>query len=891
MFNTTSVFTRKAASAWIAASLALGVWQVNAQNLPFGTPLTTSAGTPAMTTPASVSPTAMSASAQPPLGLVPSPLMPQRADIGAADAQRIPLMHQRASRPQAPSQFQRFVQESTGKLLPHFGSSLFENPMAYAADSAAPAPAEYVLGPGDEVRIQIWGGVDYAGSQTLDRSGQINLPKIGTINLSGVRVKDLEETLRKRIATVFSSVQVNAALGKLRGITVFVVGHALQPGTYNLTGLSTLVNAVFASGGPGVNGSMRAIELKRNGQTVTTLDLYDFIAKGDKSKDVTLQPGDVIMIPPVGPRVALTGATDHAAIYELKQGTNLQNLLSLGGGLPTLASTQKVLLERIDPQSANAPRQVQNISLTSQGLSQFLRDGDVITLLPMVQAFGNAVTLQGAIAQPMRHPFTPGMRIQDLIPDRNALLTPDFFKRRNDLVQNRIAQLRARGFTPEQIQALDRAQQLPEDISLTTEIISRNNLIGQTGLFGSQGPSGQPLASSPQGQQVQGFQAGPPNNIAANSASMANSFNVLTPQELEQQLQRDREARVQRSVTDRVRSFPDQINWDYAVIERLNKIELRTQLIPFNLGKAIVQKDPAHNLELQEGDIVTIMSSSELRLPVERQTRVVRIEGEVASPGLYQALPGETLAQIITRIGGVTPQAYLYGAEFTRESVRKQQQQNLDQLVRRLETQMQSAGATLAANLTGERALQSPALIQQQQQQMRLQIDRLKVLRSKGRVSLELDPQLTMSAATAGTSTSQILAALPDLPLEDGDAFLVPSQPAFIAAVGSVNNENVLVYKPGKTVGDLIRSAGLTEDAKPSDAFVLRADGSVFSRNKSGFFSNFESTKVMPGDTLVVPPKVDRESSYNFIVRGLRDWTQIFSNLGIGAAAIRTLRN
>jgi len=817
--------------------------------------------------------------------------MPQRPDIGATDAQRTPLMLQRAAKIQAPSQFQRFVQESTGKLLPHFGSTLFENPMAYAADSAAPAPAEYVLGPGDEVRVQIWGGVDYAGSQTLDRSGQINLPKIGTINLSGVRVKDLEETLRKRIATVFSSVQVNAALGKLRGITVFVVGQAQQPGTYNLTGLSTLVNAVFASGGPGVNGSMRAIELKRNGQTVTTLDLYDFIAKGDKSKDAVLQPGDVIMIPPVGPRVALTGATDHAAIYELKQGTNLQNLLGLGGGLPTLASTQKVLLERIDPQSANAPRQVQNIDLNAQGLSQSLRDGDVITLLPMVQAFGNAVTLQGPIAQPMRHPFTPGMRIQDLIPDRAALLSPDFFKRRNDLVQNRIAQLRARGFTPEQIQALDRAQQLPEDLSLTTEIISRNNLIGQSGLFGQQGPSSLPLASNPQAQQGQGLQSGQPNNIAVGSASMANSFNVLMSQEQEQQLQRDREARVQRNVTDRVRSFSDQINWDYAVIERLNKNELRTQLIPFNLGKAIVQKDPAHNLELQEGDIVTIMSSSELRLPVERQTRVVRIEGEVASPGLYQALPGETLAQIITRIGGVTPQAYLYGAEFTRESVRKQQQQNLDQLVRRLETQMQSAGATLAANLTGERALQSPALIQQQQQQMRLQIDRLKVLRSKGRVSLELDPLRTMSAATAGTSTSQILAALPDLILEDGDAFLVPSQPAFIAAVGSVNNENVLVYKSGKTVGDLIRSAGITEDAKPSDAFVLRADGSVFSRSKTGFFSNFESSKVMPGDTLVVPPKVDRESSYNFIVRGLRDWTQIFSNLGIGAAAIRTLRN
>lgn len=817
-----------------------------------------------------------------PLGLIQPPVMPALPDQGAADAKDNPLTPLRPPKPQPPTQFQRFVQESTGKMLPHFGASLFDNPLAYAADVAAPAPQEYVLGPGDQVRIQIWGSVDFSGTQTLDRNGAISLPKVGTVVLTGVPVKDLEDTLRKRVATVYNNVNLTASLGKLRGITVFVVGQAQQPGTYNLRGLSTLVNAVFASGGPGVNGSMRAIELKRNGKTISTIDLYDFIASGDKSKDVALQPGDVIMIPPVGPRVALTGATDHAAIYELKPGTNLQNLLSLGGGLPTLASTQKALLERIDPQRASAPRQVQNISLNAQGLAQTLRDGDVITLLPMVQAFGNAITLQGAIGQPMRHPFTPGMRIQDLIPDRAALLSPDFFKRRNDLVQNRIAQLRARGFTPEQIQALDRAQQLPEDISLTTEIISRNNLILQPGQMGSQGRPGQPALPG---------QAGQPSSSAQPNANMANGMNMLTPQEQEQQLQLEREARLQRNVTDRVRSFPDQINWDYAVIERLNKNELRTQLIPFNLGKAIVQKDPAHNLELQEGDIITIMSSAELRLPVERQTRIVRLEGEVASPGLYQALPGETLVQIIARIGGVTPQAYLYGAEFTRESVRKQQQQNLDQLVRRLETQMQSAGATLAANLTGERALQSSALIQQQQQQMRLQIDRLKNLRSKGRVSLELDPVRTISAATAGTSTSQVLSTLPDLPLEDGDAFLVPSQPAFVAAVGSVNNENVLVYKPGKTVGDLIRSAGLTEDAKPSDAFVLRADGSVFSRRNAGFFSNFESTKVMPGDTLVVPPKVDRESNYNFLVRGLRDWTQIFSNLGIGAAAIRTLGN
>jgi protein involved in polysaccharide export with SLBB domain len=706
-------------------------------------------------------------------GLVPRP------DFGAQDAQRFNLSPLRALRPQPPSQFQKFVQESTGKLLPLFGASLFENPAAYAADAAAPAPGEYVLGPGDEVRIQLWGTVDFVGNQTLDRNGQINLPKVGAITLSGVQVKDLEAVLRKQVGRVFNNFNVNAALGKLRGITVYVVGQANQPGTYNLSSLSTLVNAVFASGGPSVNGSMRHIELKRGGKTVTTLDLYDFIGKGDKSKDAALQPGDVIMIPPAGPRMALVGATDHGAIYELKAASKVKDVLALGGGLSALASQQKALLERISPSTAQthkASREVQNLMLNPQGLEQTLQDGDVLTLLPISPAFANAVTLQGTVAQVLRYPWTSSMRISDLIPDREALITPDYYKRKNKLVQ-----------------AID----------------SRD--------------------SRDSGKEV----------------------------------------------AQRINSMVDQINWDYAIVERLSAKDLRLELIPFNLGKAVLQKDPAHNMVLQPGDVVTILSSTDVQLPAERKTRLVRIEGEVAAPGVYQALAGETLTQLLQRVGGLSPQAYVFGTEFTRESVRKQQQENLDQVIRRLEAQGGSAGATLAANLTGDRAAQA-ATLQQQQQQMQGQINRLKALKSKGRVSLEID---------ADRQT------LPPITLEDGDTILVPTIPAFVAAAGSVNNDNVFIYRPGKTVGDVLASAGLNEESEPSETFVLRADGSIFGRKRVGWFSRFEDTKLMPGDTVVVPSKVDRESGFNTLMRGLRDWTQIFSNLGIGAAAIKTLKN
>jgi protein involved in polysaccharide export with SLBB domain len=321
--------------------------------------------------------------AMPAFGLVQAPVMPPRSDLGAADAPRNPQAALRTGKPPAvPSQFQRFVQESTGKLLPNFGAQLFENPLAYSADAAAPAPGEYVLGPGDEVRIQIWGAVDYAGNQTLDRNGQISLPKVGVINLNGVQVKDLDATLRKQVTTVFTNVTVNASLGKLRGITVYVVGQAQQPGTYNLNSLSTLVNAIFASGGPTANGSMRNIRLMRGGKTVTKLDLYAFIVKGDKSDDAQLQPGDVIMIPPVGPRIALTGATDHAAIYEVKARTTIFDVLSWVGGVPAMANKDKAQIESIGLE-AKGTRQVASFELTEQGMNRTLRDGDVITLLPM----------------------------------------------------------------------------------------------------------------------------------------------------------------------------------------------------------------------------------------------------------------------------------------------------------------------------------------------------------------------------------------------------------------------------------------------------------------------------------------------------------------------------
>lgn len=696
-------------------------------------------------------------------------------DAAATEAPRVKIPRRVAT-----SQFQLFVQESTGKLLPMFGSELFDNPDGYAVDASQPAPGDYVLGPGDEIHLQVWGAVEFTGVFNIDRNGQIALPKVGTITLAGVPVRNLEGVLQNQLGRVFTNFNLNANLGRLRSIQVYVVGQAQQPGTVKVSSLSTLVNALFASGGPTATGSMRNIQLKRGGKLVTTLDLYDFIARGDKTSDVPLQGGDVIVIPPAGARVAVTGALDTAAIYELKPGADtVGEVLALSGGVPALASTSKALLERIAPEQT-PPRRVQDITLDAQGLKQALRDGDVLTVLGISPAFGNAVTLQGTVAAPLRYTWFEGMKILDLIPERDALITPDYYKRKNLLVQ---------------------------------------------------------------------------------SAGIAKEAGG--------------------GVAGRVRGLADQINWEYAVIERLNRNTLATELVPFNLGKAVLQRDPANNLPLQAGDVVTILSQSDLRLPQDRQTRLVRVEGEVAAPGVYQTLPGETLPQLLQRIGGLTPQAYLFGTELQRESVRNRQQENLDILIRRLESQGQAQSSSVVANRGSDNAAQAQLVLQAQQAQINGQIQRLKALKSSGRMALELNPK------------ARDLASLPSLPLEDGDHIVVPPTPGFVAAFGSVNNENVFIYKPGKTVGDVVKSAGLTEDAEPDHAFVLRADGTIVARrDRSGFFGgSFESLEMMPGDTLVVPAQVDRESRYNFWTRALKDWTQIFSNFGLGVAALKTINS
>lgn len=714
-----------------------------------------------------------------------------------------------------PSEFQKFVELATGRLLPVFGANFFAEAVDRPNDlSNVPVSADYTVGPGDELVVRAWGSIDVDYRITVDRNGQVSLPKVGSFNVAGVKASELERHLRAQIGRLYTNFNLNVTLGQLRGVTVFVVGPAQRPGVFTLPSQSTLLSAVVAAGGPAPNGSMRKLTLRRDGKAISAFDAYDFLVQGDKSKDVQLVAGDVLVFQPAGPRVALTGALDTPAIYELRSAQEpLGEVLRYAGGATVLANPNRVQLERIDNTQIKAARFVEQFKADAAGLQKTLRDGDVLTLLPISAQFANAVTLKGHVAQPLRYAFKPGMRISDLIPDRDALISPDFYRRKNLLVQ-----------------VLE-----PDDDD------SRRNANDRTD-------------SADQG----GASARTPSRRALEK--------------------REDEALV---AVARKRSgvLFDELNWDYAVVERLNALDLSTQVIPFNLGKVVLQGDVLNNIELLSGDVVTIYSQKDLRVPVARQTRLVSLEGEVGAPGIYQLLPGESLKQLIARAGGFTQQAYVYGLDFSREETRQRQRENLQQAMTRLEALSATQTARESANRRDDVSADRSAAVSNAATQA--QLARLSRIQPNGRIALEL------------TVNTNSVDQLPDLPLENADRINVPTRPGFVTVAGAVVNSNAFLWKPGRTAGDYLRLAGVDEAADPSNMFILRADGTVnHSNDKRGFFGvgSLESQPLQPGDAVVVPNQLDFETWGRALVRNLKDWSQIFSQFGLGAAAIKTIR-
>jgi polysaccharide biosynthesis/export protein len=736
-----------------------------------------------------------------------------------------------------PTDLQRLAQQSTGEQLPLFGRNLFDQaPSSFVPNSSVPVPSDYVIAPGDEVLVRLWGGDTLNAQLTVDKTGAIFVPRVGSIQVAGLRFDQLQTTVHDAVARVFRNFDLAVTLGSLRSLQVYVVGEALHPGAFTISSLSTAINALVAAGGPNAQGSMRRIEVRRGGKVVTTLDLYDLILRGDKTHDIRLQAEDIIFIPQVGPQVAIAGSVNHPAIFELLPDTTLEGALSLAGGLAPTASQQSLRLERI---VRGQERESFDLAQNAPDLRAAARNGDVLYVPHIEDGYQNSVTLRGNLANPGRFAWHPGMKLSDILPDRMSLLTPAYWGERNRL-----------GVPTPLFEPLPPLQTQGSDSGASAS----------TQGFGV-----------PNSSMTSGLQNTAPTRITTTASDAANqngeNSNRGSVAEHQQEASLGLVGARGQGVTVTIPT--PEIDWSYAVIERLDPQTLRNVLVPFHLGRLVQDHDPSQNLPLQPGDVVTIFSQADIHVGQDQQTKYIRLEGEFISPGVYSVAPGETLRDLVQRAGGLTSKAYLYGASFTRESARVEQQARLDVYIDNLSIDQERASAK--RSISG--SVPDVSAVTQQQ----LMISQLRQLRATGRIVLEFRPG------------SQGADSVPAIPLENGDVFRVSSQPATVGVIGSVYGQNVFLYSPKRHVADYLRLAGnATRVADHKHAFVIRADGSILSREYAhGVFSNtFDGTPIYPGDTIVVPEKELKPSA----LRSLTDYTSIISSVALTGAVLASVQ-
>jgi protein involved in polysaccharide export with SLBB domain len=815
----------------------------------------------------------------------------------------------------SPTEFQLAIANSTGKMLPIYGVNLFRKPPStFAPLNMAPVTPDYVVGPGDELLVQVWGQVTLNSRYRVDRSGSIYIPQVGTIHVAGLTFGQMQGYLKAQMGRVFRNFDLNVNMGSLRSIQIFVVGQARRPGSYVISSLSTLTNALFATGGPTPQGSLRHIQLKRSGKVVVDFDLYDLLQRGDKSNDVQLLPGDVIYIPPVGPQVAVAGSVNVPAIYELKSkdNTTVGDVLELAAGMTNVASGEKIRLERVDDRRM---RSISEVALDAQGRATVLHDGDLLEVVAIANQYKNAVTLRGNVANPGRYTWKPGMRVSDLLPNKDALITRDYWLKRSQLGQPTLTYIPT--CPPTTTYGIPNLRYgIPvgeegEDPNWRYSSTRNPYLIGMEFGNTSQNAPKNPYDANPDDPNDAAGTDGElncikipdyalstrglnnNNNFPQSSNNTANSTtsntNTTLPNERQDNFgaNNNRTSAASASVgltagnssagqfrpRNNVKLSEPDIDWSYAVIERQSKENLTTSLLPFNLGKIVLQGDESQNLELLPGDVVTVFSKADIRVPQSEQTRFVRLEGEFVSSGIYSVRPGETLRELVKRAGGITPDAYLYGSEFTRESTRRVQQQRLNEYVDQIALQV-STNAT--NNLGSAISPQATAALSAAQQQNENVIRSLRQARATGRIVLNLAPD------------SQSVADLPDLPLEDGDRFILPRIPSTVAVDGAVYNQNSYLYDPHKRVGDYIRDAGgANRDADKGRAYVIRVNGSVISKQYSSTLrgNSFNSIRLYPGDTVVIPLNLDKGKSLRLVV----NLAQIVGQFGIAIAAANVI--
>ncbi len=724
------------------------------------------------------------------------------------------------------------VQKPGAAGLKPYGYDLFnEAPFTFAPVTDVPVPADYVVGPGDELNVQLYGSTNRTSRLKVGNDGTISFPQLGPISVGGRSFEAVRSDIESRVSQQMIGVRASVAMGQTRFIRVFVLGEANLPGSYTVSGLGTMTTALFASGGVKPIGSLRNIQLKRQGTVVRTLDLYDLLQNGDTSNDAKLLPGDVIHIPTVGTTVAVDGEVRRPAIYELKGSQTAADAITLAGGLTAEADTGKVSLTRVD-----AGRQRVVLPVNLAGGSIPLRNGDELSVARIPPTLDSGITIAGHVHAPRSVAWRDGLRLSDVIASVDELkpnadihyllirreLPPD--RRVAVLSADRAGALAARGG------AADVVLQARDRITVFDFETDRNRVI-------------KPILDELRLQS----QAARPTEVVR----VEGRIKVPGEYPLEPGMRIRDLVRAGGSLQDAAFASTAELT---RYIERDGK--RATELIEIDLAGALAGNEAA-NIALQSTDLLTIKE-----LPLWSANETVTLRGEVRFPGTYPIQRGETLHSVIQRAGGLTELAFADGSVFTREDLRQREQEQLDMLTERMRSDLASLALQGAqANQTG--VAQSLSVGQSL-------LAQLQSSKAVGRLVIDLEELL--AGPERGAS---------DVMLRSGDVLTVPRQRQEVTVLGEVQTTTSHLYRQGQSRNDYIsQSGGVTRRADTGQTYVVRANGSVVSAG-SRWFSGVD---VRPGDTIVVP--LDTEK-----MPALPLWqavTQIVYNIAIAAAAVNS---
>jgi protein involved in polysaccharide export with SLBB domain len=736
------------------------------------------------------------------------------------------------------------IQPTGNDALMPFGYNLFEQaPSTFAPVNDIPVPPDYRIGPGDTVTVELFGKRVGRYQLVVDRAGALTLPEFGPIQVAGLTFDQVRTEIERRVAEQATGTRASVAMGQLRSIRVFVVGDVVSPGSYTVSGLSTITNALFVSGGVSPIGSLRNIELKRHGRTVARLDLYDLLLKGDTSQDSQLQQGDAIFVLPIGHTAAIAGQVRRPAIYELRGAASVGDLIELAGGLNAEADPRAVRMERI---GENRERTVVDLDLTvAADRSRELLAGDTLTV-PKVLDDTNGVTLVGNVQRPGAYAWSQGMRLTDLLGSLQAFkIDADqryIVIRREHAPDRRVEVLSAdatRAFA---------AKGSDADLLLQ----SRDRVI----VFTTQADRGGVLTDL-----LQELRAQARDNAPMPVVSISGRVRAPGDYPLESNM----------TVADLIRAGGGLDDAAYPATVELTRYQViegqarKTQVVELDLANLVASGDSSQEASgartpLRAYDVVVVKET-----PNWREQESITLRGEVRFPGIYPIRSRETLSSVIARAGGLTEGAFAKGSVFTREEIKDQEREQIGRLANRMQSDL-----TLLAVQSAQTKNESGAQMLAAGQSL---LTQLRSAQPSGRLVIDL------KSALAHQHSQE------DIELRDGDTLIVPRARQYVTVIGEVQNPTSHVWKSGLTRSNYVRlSGGTTPRADEKRIYVVKANGSVVTASGNSWFDNDAGAVLEPGDTIVVPLDAER-------MRALPLWTAVTTiiyNLAVAVAAVNS---